>query len=278
MDLSRLLCTPRTPRFRPFEPSPSASPSALRQSRRTHQNKPRARELTRDQRLKARTLHEDAKWPVEAIATRLRATRRQIDWALQNQLTPQKNRSGARPLLDTPRRVDLQRWFLSNPAYRYMAWNDLKFFLPPELYVGDTALCRALRALGYTRRIRRRRVRHTAANRRARVRWCLEMKQRFPNPQDWEWVIFSDETWANNDPMWKQWVTIHNMEDPDAFALLRRHPQGWMFWGCFAGRKRGPGYVWPKGYGGIRSSNYCANILPLVTWFRTFELGGQGTF
>jgi hypothetical protein len=83
------------------------------------------------------------------------------------------------------------------------------------------------------------------------------MKQRFPHLEDWEWVIFSDETWAVNDPMWKKWVTIHNMEDPDDFALLRRKPQGWMFWGCFAGGRRGPGYFWEKGYGGIDQYKYC---------------------
>ena len=41
---------------------------------------------------------------------------------------------------------------------------------------------------------------------------------------DWEWVIFSDETWVVNDLMWKQWVTIYNMEDPNDFALLRYKP------------------------------------------------------
>ena len=224
MDLSRLLCTPRTPRFRLLERSPSASPSALRYSRQTLQKKPRARELSRDERLRARTLCEDAKWPRDAVATLLKATPRQIQWALEHPLTPQKNKSGRRPCFDTPRRVELQRWFLSNPAYRYMAWGDLKFFLPPELYAGEAALFRALCALGYTRRLRRRRIRHTEANRRARVRWCEEIKARFPNPEDWEWIIFSDETWAVNDPMWKQWVTIHNMEDPNDFALLRQYP------------------------------------------------------
>ncbi|KAH8755382.1 hypothetical protein F5883DRAFT_571192 [Diaporthe sp. PMI_573] len=145
-----------------------------------------------------------------------------------------------------------------------MAWEDLKFFLPPELYAGDTAVCRALHALGYTRRLRRRRIRHTAANQRTRVRWCQEMLRRFPHPQDWESIIFSDETWAVNDPMWKKWVTTHNMEDPNDFALLRRHPQGWMFWGCFAGGKNGPGYFWEKGCGGINQYNYTREILPMV--------------
>ena len=67
--------------------------------------------------------------------------------------------------------------------------------------------------------------------------------------------------------MWKKWVTIHDTEDPTTFTLLRRKPHGWMFWGSFAGGKKGPCFFWEKEYGGINAEKYVSLILPLVYTF-----------
>lgn len=91
-------------------------------------------------------------------------------------------------------------------------------------------------------------------------------------------MIFSDETWATNDPMWKKWITIHDTEDPEAFALLRRKPHGWMFWGCFAGGSKGPGFIWEKSWGGISAHKYIFFILPMVRAFDREALDGRGLF
>lgn len=86
-------------------------------------------------------------------------------------------------------------------------------------------------------------------------------------------MIFSDETWATTDPMWKQWATVHDTEDPESFALLRRKPHGWMFWGAFAGGIKGPGFVWEKEWGGIDTAKYLFFILPMiVAFFREHRL------
>lgn len=275
MDLTRLLCTPCTPRIRFFSERThdAVSPSAQRQARRR-----RAKELSRDERHRIRTLYEDAHWTLEHVAEHTQHTPRQVQWAVTHPLTPQKNQK-PRYGLQSPQRAELQRWLLSDPALRYVAWPDLRFLLPPGLsHVGTEAIITALRLLGWRRRKRPRRIHRTVANEQARVRWCKRMQQLRPRPEDWEDVIFSDETWAVNDPMWKQWATVHDHEDLEDFALLRRHPVGWMFWSCFAGRRKGPPYVWEKGYGGINQYNYCREILPIVRYFFMHDLGSHGVF
>ena len=124
-----------------------------------------------------------------------------------------------------------------------------------------------METLGFQRRVQPRRIHLTAANKAHRVRWAQDMLIRFPNPEDWENIGFSDETWAVNDPQWKQWATIHNTEDPDDFALLRRRPNGWMFWGQFAGGKKGPAFFWERQYGGINAVKYQQHIIPLIHQF-----------
>ena len=67
--------------------------------------------------------------------------------------------------------------------------------------------------------------------------------------------------------MWKKHVILFRGQDLADFALQRRKPKGWMFWGCFAGRIKGPGFVWEKEYGGIGANNYIEHIIPLIIRF-----------
>ena len=92
-----------------------------------------------------------------------------------------------------------------------------------------------------------------------------------PNPEDWEDVLFSDETWATNSVMWKKWLTIYDTEDPETFALIRQKPYGWMFWGSFAGGRKGPCFFWEKEYGGIMAEKYQEYILPRIYVFQEEE-------
>jgi len=88
-----------------------------------------------------------------------------------------------------------------------------------------------------------------------------------PRPEDWENVLFSDETWATTSPTYKKWLTIHESEDINAWALVRTKPHGWMFWASFAGARKGPSFFWEKEYGGIDAAKYQHFILPLVYAF-----------
>jgi len=56
--------------------------------------------------------------------------------------------------------------------------------------------------------------------------------------------------------MWKKWVIIYDSEDIESFALVRKKPYGWMFWGSFAGGQKGPCFFWEKEYGGITGEKY----------------------
>lgn len=56
------------------------------------------------------------------------------------------------------------------------------------------------------------------------IAWANQQLELRPLLEDWESVIFSDETWATNDPMWKQWITVWDDEDPEDWALLCRNP------------------------------------------------------
>jgi len=229
--------------------------------------KSRSKELTRDQRLEIRTLHFKAGWTYEVIAANTPYTYRQIQWACNSPLTPQK-RGPKKGLINTPLKCRLNLWLLEDEVNRQIPWCDLRYFLPPELSIyGERALTTALRSLGYRRALRPRRIGRTETNKRQRVAFAREQLRLRPRPEDWEDVGFSDETWATNDPMWKQWITIHQTEDPQTFALLRRKPHGWMFWGQFAGRRKGRSFFWEKEYGGIDAAKYIYFILPLINQF-----------
>lgn len=70
--------------------------------------------------------------------------------------------------------------------------------------------------------------------------------------------------------MWKQYGILfdgENVREIEDWELKKRKPQGWMFWGSFAGRRKGPSFFWEKAYGGINSDKYIYFILPLIEDF-----------
>jgi hypothetical protein len=65
------------------------------------------KDCTRDERLQAQTLYFDAKWTKDEIALQLNLTIDQVKYALRHRVTPQKTRSGRRPLLGPMERKQL---------------------------------------------------------------------------------------------------------------------------------------------------------------------------
>jgi hypothetical protein len=59
---------------------------------------------TRDTRLKVQTLYLHAGWTKDDIALQLNLTPSQVQYAIRHRVTPQKNRSGRRPLLGVAER------------------------------------------------------------------------------------------------------------------------------------------------------------------------------
>ncbi len=225
-------------------------------------------ELTREQYIEIQALQKYTHWTYTEIASKTPYTYRQVQQACTGPVTPQKKKCGRRKLLATPQKEKLQLWILQDGVHRQIPWSDLRYFLPPELSCyGEVALTTALRSLGYRRAIQPRRIKRTEANKRSRVAFVQAQLRLRPRSEDWEDVGFSDETWATTDPLWKRRITIHDTEDPESFALLRRKPHGWMFWGQFAGRQKGVGFFWEKEWGGISAHKYTFLVVPLIARF-----------
>lgn len=111
--------------------------------------------------------------------------------------------------------------------------------------VRDSAIKRALVDMGYLRKERQKRIVHTEVHEKERLRWATEHKDL--TPEEWAALfIFSDETWVNGTPPYRQWLTIHTTENPQDFAEIRERPQGWMFSGSIHGKKKGPHQFWEK--------------------------------
>lgn len=131
-------------------------------------------------------------------------------------------------------------------------WQDLRFFLVDFNY-GLDALSTAMADLGYVRRKKSMKVKTSEPIRAARVRHYQLQLQLRPRPMDWieSPVGYADETWAANRSLGLQWITVHCIEDAGTFALLRQRGHRWMFWGIICSGRRGPYYIFKKGYGGM---------------------------
>ncbi|KAM7185269.1 hypothetical protein V8F33_012498, partial [Rhypophila sp. PSN 637] len=214
-------------------------------------------DLSRDQRIGIKALHDFGHSYTE-IAAHTGYSICQIQYAVNGPVTPQKlkPRHGQ---IRTPEKTFLKEW-LKTGKNRYIPIENLLFYLPPPLNsFSRIALGRAIQSVGGHSKFRPRRIKLTQALKDERVDWCCRQLQLRPNPEDWEDVLFSDETWAVNDFMWKQRGILFDDEDEEQiedWALERRRPKGWLFWGSFAGRRKGPFFFWEKEYGGINSDKY----------------------
>jgi len=65
------------------------------------------KDTTRDQRIRVQTLFFDAGWSKPQIALQLNLTLNQVKYALRHRVTPQKQRTGRRPLLGPAERKQL---------------------------------------------------------------------------------------------------------------------------------------------------------------------------
>jgi len=180
-----------------LNPTPS-SPSIQRQIRlfqHKQQRAKRANELSRDEKIEVRALRKYTNFTYDEIAYATHHTVRQVQSACTNPLTPQKSRSGRQGLIRTPDKRQLKTWLKEDDFHRQIPWQDLPFFLPPNLAIYSYhSIITALRSMGYKRAIRPRRIKLTEANKRARVNFAKEQLQLRPRPKDWENVDFSDET------------------------------------------------------------------------------------
>ncbi|KAK4196960.1 hypothetical protein QBC40DRAFT_158910, partial [Triangularia verruculosa] len=207
--------------------------------------------------IRIRALREDAHMDYEAISKATGASIRQIQYACNSPLTPRSNRRGRKPSQFTDEEKDhITRSLNDDHIARKLTWLDLRYYISGFEHWLDKAFTIAMRAAGFDRKVPPRRIQLTPAHKAARLAFAREQLALRPRPEDWEHVAFSDETWATNNPMWKRWLTVHEFEDIEAWATIRRKPQGWMFWGMICGAVKAGSFVWEKEYGGINSEKY----------------------
>ena len=84
---------------------------------------------------------------------------------------------------------------------------------------------------------------------REHINWSIE---------DWAKILWTDETWMTYGHHRPIYVTAKPSEHFDATCVRDRvqRKQGWMFWGCFSGGKKGPCLFWEKDWGTINSDSY----------------------
>jgi ketohexokinase/beta-glucosidase len=141
----------------------------------------------------------------------------------------------------------------------------------PEWDVSEWAIRGALRSRGYNRRVARAKPPLTDVNKQARLRWAQAHVDW--TPQQWESILWSDETWITGGRHRRQLVTRRPGEELDPTCIVYRIPRrrGWIFWGCFSGITKGPCLFWEKEWKTINKESYSERIVPLVHgWVRLY--------
>ena len=253
-------------------PRPSPSPLPSPSPPRTPKN-PRAAELTRSDRIRIKTALDFGHKPKEIIA-KYPYTLRQIQWAKEHRVTPQKHRTGRHnPKIDTPKRRELENWFLQSPSRRYIPFRNIPEFFPPSLGLQDCreyAVRTAFKLVGYGRRVAiKKGFSEDLDVMRERVDFAEEAITWTPERLFNQ--IFSDEVWAMGGAHTRQYVTVKedgsDRFDPACVQHKYRKLPSWMFHGTIVMGGKGPAVFWEKEWGSIDSFKYDAVILNNIQAF-----------
>lgn len=222
---------------------------------------------TRDDRLRIQTLYYTAGWSIDDLLLQGPFTRRQIDYALQSRLTPQKKgHSGRHILLDTPRRKELVAWVTASSYNRDVPWAQIPRHIGWE-WCGESAIRTALKREGYIRGVRRKKPPLSEKNIRERLAWAYEHESW--TLDQWDSILWSDESWVQPGYHRRQFCTRlqgpSELYIPDCITHKWQRKIGWMFWGSISGKYgKGPGFFWEKEWKSITSATYCQHTLPKV--------------
>jgi hypothetical protein len=103
----------------------------------------------RDDRLRVQTLFFDAGWSKPQIALQLNLTLDQVKYALRHRVTPQKQRTGRRPLLGPAERKQLIDWVCASKKNRRTPWDQIPQILGWDCKV--YAIATAFKKEGFSR-------------------------------------------------------------------------------------------------------------------------------
>jgi transposase len=201
--------------------------------------------LSRDQRLQVQTLSL-AGHDHQYIADLLKISVRQVGYAIHAERVTPKKRTG-RPHQLTNEQIDeLVAYVTHSLASRQMSFTRLAEGPFSHWNVGEYVLRNALRSRGYVRRIARAKPPLSKANRQIRRAWA-EAHVGWTR-EEWESILWSDETWVTGGRHRRVWVIRRPGEELDDTCLVDkvRKKRGWMFWGCFSGTTKGPSLFWEK--------------------------------
>jgi hypothetical protein len=196
---------------------------------------------TRDQRIAIKTALL-FKVPWSKIREELHVTNRQIQYANRHRATPQKKKKcGVEPKLSTPRRRALEAWLLESPSRRHIPWKQIPLYAPEFSDIGEDAIGTPMRALGYYRRVAKRKGFSTDP---------IVMQKRLDFArQGINWTrdrlylqILSDEVWAMGGAHRRSFVTIKEDEAYMPENLQHKYSKlpAWMFWGTIVKGTKGP--------------------------------------
>ena len=239
---------------------------------------PPRKRLTRDQRVQILCMRS-LKYTYEQIAAHLEISQRAVQYTCQtNAATPQHKNAGRPPRLSKDEANRVEEYVTSSSKTRRMTYIQLAETLWPEGEVGEEAVRNALRRRGYARRVALRKPPLSDKNKEKRLKWARQHAEWTIN--QWNTILWSDETWVTAGNHRKTFVTRKAGEELDPTCIIPRitRQSGWMFWGSFYANIKGPYLFWEKDWGTINKDTYSARVIPLVDgyirWIARPENGG----
>lgn len=222
-------------------------------------------QLSRDERLRVQTLFFDANHTRSQICLETGYTYDQVCYAITHRLTPQKKKCGRKVLLTTPQRKRLIQWVTTSRENRETPWIEIPGIL--GLDCGEWAIRTAFKKEGFVRRISRKKPPLSEENRIKRLEWAKEHINW--TDDQWDEILWSDETWAQPGSHARVWTTRKIGEEEvyykDCIQSKYRKKIGWMFWGSISGKYgRHRGLFWEKDWESINEGSYSGIIIPIV--------------
>lgn len=162
------------------------------------------RHLSRDERIKIHALREVG-LTYERIASELRITKRQVQYAILNHVTSPKKRTGRPPALREQQVDELESFVTSSSIARRMSYFELAKNVFSHWNVSERVIKLALNKRGYERRMARPKPALTEKRKRARLEWAES--HRSWTIEQWSQILWTDETWVTGGKHTVTWIT-----------------------------------------------------------------------
>lgn len=225
-------------------------------------------QLTEIDRRRVRTLKFEALFTYSRITALIGFSEKQIRNALISAVpTP---RSGRPPVMTASEVEELIEYISASRQNRRRSYTELSDVLF-DIRFGEAAIRSTLKRLGYRRYVALLKPPISENNRLLRLAFAHE--HRDWSLDQWKSILWSDETWMTYGRHRKTYVTRKKSEKLEDTCVVDREQrkQGWLFWGCFSGYRKGPGLFWEKEWGSISGQTYNERIVPLISGWITLN-------